>query len=106
MNNNMPENEEEFDDIIELEDEDGVTGQYRILCTLENNGKLYAALEVLEGEASDDDNGEDSESEVVFMEICTDENNEDYYVAVDDEELSEELFNSFLDLMDEAGEEE
>lgn len=95
MEKNVPEME---DNIIELTDEDGVTTQFEYLTTIEHEEKLYVVLMVLEGEA--DEENED-EGEVLILEIAKDENGEDVYVSVEDEEVSQTVFDKFIALMDE-----
>ena len=95
MEKNVPELE---DNIIELTDEDGVTTQFEYLTTIEHEDKLYVVLMVLEG-AADEEN--EDEGEVLILEIAKDENGEDVYVSVEDEAVSQEVFNKFIALMDE-----
>lgn len=96
MEKNVPEME---DNIIELTDEDGVTTQFEYLTTIEHEEKLYVVLMVLEGEAGEEEN--EDEGEVLILEIAKDENGEDVYVSVEDEEVSQVVFDKFIALMDE-----
>ena len=99
-NNNVPE-EELPDGIIELTDEDGVTTQFEYLTTIDHEGELYVVLMVLGDEQQDDEEGE-----VLILKIEKDpETDEDIYVSVDDEEVSQAVFNKFLVMMDEEEEE-
>ena len=95
MEKNVPELE---DNIIELTDENGETTQFEYLATIEHEDKLYVALMLLEG-AADEEN--EDEGEVLILEIAKDENGEDVYVSVEDEAVSQEVFNKFIALMDE-----
>lgn len=95
MEKNVPEME---DNIIELTDEDGVATKFEYLTTIEHNDNLYVVLMVLEDEA---DEANEDEGEVLILEIAKDENGEDVYVSVDDEAISQEVFNKFIALMDE-----
>ncbi len=102
-----PEDGEEDDDedygnqIIELTDEDGVTSQFEYLTTVEYEDKLYVVLMLLDEEADDDDEGE-----VIILEIQKDENGEDVYASVDDDAVSDAVFQKFLEIVDEQDEEE
>ena len=92
---NVPEME---DNIIELTDENGETTQFEYLATIEHEDKLYVALMLLEGAA---DEANEDEGEVLILEIAKDENGEDVYVSVEDDAVSEQVFNKFLAMMDE-----
>ena len=95
MEKNVPEME---DNIIELTDENGETTQFEYLATIEHEDKLYVALMLLEGAA---DEASEDEGEVLILEIAKDENGEDVYVSVEDDAVSEQVFNKFLAMMDE-----
>ena len=99
-NNNVPE-EELPDGIIELTDEDGVTTQFEYLTTSDHEGELYVVLMVLGDEQQDDEEGE-----VLILKIEKDpETDEDIYVSVDDDTISQAVFDKFLAMMDEEEEE-
>ena len=102
INGNIPE-EELPEGIIELTDEDGVTTQFEYLDTIEYQDELYVALMVLSDEETDDEEGE-----VLILKIEKDEETgEDIYVSVDDDEVSQAVFDKFMEsLDDEDGEEE
>ena len=53
---------------------------------------------LLEGAA---DEASEDEGEVLILEIAKDENGEDVYVSVEDDAVSEQVFNKFLAMMDE-----
>ena len=98
-NNNVPE-EELPDGIIELTDEDGVTTQFEYLTTIDHEGELYVVLMVLGDEQQDDEEGE-----VLILKIEKDpETDEDIYVSVDDDEVSQAVFDQFVAMMDEEEE--
>ena len=100
LNNNVPE-EELPDGIIELTDEDGVTTQFEYLTTIDHEGELYVVLMVLGDEQQDDEEGE-----VLILKIEKDpETQEDIYVSVDDDAISQAVFDKFLAMMDEEEEE-
>ncbi len=95
--------QDEFDNIIELVDEDGEEVRFGLIAVLEHEGDTYLALEVL------DENGEETDeedAEVVFMLVTRDENDEDCYEPVNDDDLNETLFGLFLEKLDEAEEAE
>ena len=99
INSNIPE-EELPEGIIELTDEDGVTSQFEYLTTIDHDGELYVVLMLLDDEEKDDEEGE-----VLILKIEQDpETQEDIYVSVDDEEISQAVFEKFLAMMDEEDE--
>ena len=99
-NGNIPE-EELPEGIIELTDEDGVTTQFEYLTTIEYQEDLYVVLMVLDDEETDDEEGE-----VLILKIEKDpETGEDMYVSVDDDEVSQAVFDLFMEQMDEEDEE-
>ena len=99
---NVPQEDELPEGIIELTDEDGVTTQFEYLTTVEHEGKLYVVLMLLDEEAEMDDD----EGEVIILEIQKDENGEDVYASVDDDEISDAVFQKFLEIVDEQDEED
>ena len=100
INGNIPE-EELPEGIIELTDEDGVTSQFEYLTTIEYQEDLYVVLMVLDDEETDDEEGE-----VLILKIEKDpETGEDMYVSVDDDEVSQAVFDLFMEQMDEEDEE-
>ena len=95
----IPE-EELPEGIIELTDEDGVTSQFEYLTTIDHEGELYVVLMLL-----DDENTDDEEGEVLILKIEKDpETQEDIYVSVDDDEISQAVFDKFMAMMDEEDE--
>ena len=88
--------------IIELiDDETGATVPFEHLATIEHEGEYYIALMLIEEEDANDDEGE-----VVIMKIEADEEGNECYVCVEDEDLQETVFEKFLQLMEEAEDEE
>ena len=101
IKDNIPEEEELPEGIIELTDEDGVTSQFEYLTTIEYQEDLYVVLMVLDDEETDDEEGE-----VLILKIEKDpETGEDMYVSVDDDEVSQAVFDLFMEQMDEEDEE-
>lgn len=103
---NIPEEETENelpDGIIELTDEDGVTTQFEYLTTIDHEGELYVLLMEAEDEDADED---DDEAEVIILKIEKDpDTDEDIYVSVDDEDVSQAVFDKFLAMIEEEEDE-
>lgn len=100
IKNNVPEEEELPEGIIELTDEEGMTSQFEYLTTIDHEGELYVVLMLL-----DDENTDDEEGEVLILKIEKDpETDEDIYVSVDDDAVSQAVFEKFVALMDEEEE--
>lgn len=100
-----PETEEMDDEneIIELTDEEGVTSKFEYLTTIEHENELYVVLMLL---TDDEETKEDDEGEVLILKIEKDkETDEDIYVSVDDDKISEAVFNKFVAMMDEEDDE-
>jgi uncharacterized protein YrzB (UPF0473 family) len=84
---------DEEKDIIELLDENGEQTRFQHVLTFLYEGVRYVAL-VPADEADDD------EAEVVILRI-EEKDGSDVYVTIDNEVLLDEVFNEFLDLIDE-----
>ena len=97
-NKNLNTPEEELPEgIIELTDEDGVTSQFEYLTTIDHEGELYVVLMLAQDEETDDEEGE-----VLILKIEKDpETDEDIYVSVDDDDVSQAVFEKFVAMMDE-----
>ncbi len=101
IQNNDLQEEELPEGIIELTDEDGVTTQFEYLTTIDYQDDKYVVLMVLDNEEQDDEEGE-----VLILKIEQDpDTQEDIYVSVDDEAVSQAVFEQFLAMMDEEEEE-
>ena len=98
MLNNIPEEE---DNIVELTDDDGVVSKFEYLATVPYEGDEYVALLVLDEDGNELD---EEDSEVIILKIEQDENGEDIYVSVDDDELSQKIFDLFIASLDEEEE--
>ncbi|MBQ6951767.1 MAG: DUF1292 domain-containing protein [Clostridia bacterium] len=93
---NMIPEEELPEGIIELTDEDGVVNQFEYLTTIQYEGEEYIVLMLVEDEEQDDEEGE-----VLILKIEKDpETDEDIYVSVDDEAVSQAVFEQFIAMMD------
>ena len=93
---------EEEDNIVELTDEDGVVSKVEYLTTVSHEGEEYVVLMVLD---EDGNEPEGDDGEVVILQIEQDENGEDIYVSVDDDAVSQAVFEKFLEAMDAEDEE-
>lgn len=102
IKNNIPEEEDLPEGIVELTDEEGVTSRFEYLTTIEHEDELYVVLMLLkEDEETDDEDGE-----VLILKIEKDpETDEDIYVSVDDDDVSQAVFDKFVAMMDEEEDE-
>lgn len=104
-NKDLPETEvfeeayDEDSNIVELTDEDGVTTAFEYQATIELDGNEYVVLM-----APPEDEDDEDEGGVVIMKIDQDEEGEDIYVPVEDEALLQEVFDLFLEHLDEEEE--
>ena len=89
--------EEMESNIVELTDEDGVTTEFEYLSTIEHKGESYVVLLAPQEEDAEDED----EGEVVILKIQADENGEDTYVSCDSDEIEQEVFELFMDELDE-----
>ena len=87
---NIPEMDEELDNIIVLNDEDGKETNFEFLDLIEYEGEEYVVLlPVLE-------EGEEDNGEVVILKVeDTESEEEESYVSVDDEEVLTIVFEMF-----------
>ncbi|MBR5345182.1 MAG: DUF1292 domain-containing protein [Clostridia bacterium] len=92
---------EEFDDIIELIDDEGEEVSFRLVDVIEYRDDTYLALEAVE-----DEDEASEEAEIVFMLVTRDEKDEDCYEPVLDDDMNEALFEIFMQHMEETEEEE
>ena len=95
----MSENQENLNEsnIIELIDENGLAVQFAHVATVEHEGDYYIALMLLDEDHTEDDD----EGELVLMKIDTDDSGEECYVAVEDEDLQQVLFEKCMALLEE-----
>ena len=100
--NNNHDLEMDREDIIELVDEDGNEVSFELLTVLEHENATYLAL--MPQDAQEDEN--DEETNVVFMEVTDNGDGEECYEAVDDEALCDTLFEKLLALLSEGEEDE
>lgn len=82
----------EDDDVIELTDEDGNEVKFEYLDVVEYNGKEFVVLLPIE-------QPEDSEGEVVILEISTDSEGEEEFLPVEDDDELDEVFAIFKERM-------
>ncbi|HPY94769.1 MAG TPA: DUF1292 domain-containing protein [Clostridia bacterium] len=93
-------NEELDSNIVELTDEDGQTTEFEYLTTIEHKGESYVVLLAPQEEDNDE------EGEVVILRIQPDEKGEDTYVSCDSDEIEQEVFELFMEELDEEEDEE
>ena len=84
---------DEEKDIILLLDENGEQARFEHVLTFLYEGARYVALIPA-------DEAEDDEAEVVLL-LVEEKDGSDVYVSIDNKVLLDEVFNEFLDLMDE-----
>ena len=96
--NNNDMNQEER--MIELIGDDGSTVTFEHLATLEYEGENYLVL------GPPDDGSDEEDSEVYILKITQDDEGNDIYVDLEDEELSEKIFEYFLQLLEETVEDD
>ena len=102
IKNNIPEEEDLPEGIVELTDEEGVTSRFEYLTTIEHEDELYVVLMLLK----DDEETDDEDGEVLILKIEKDpETDEDIYVSVDDDDVSQAVFDKFVTMMDEEEDE-
>ena len=83
----------ERDNIVELVDEDGNEVNFEHLMTLEHNGKQYILLVPI-------DDPDSSDEEVVILEIDTDDEGNDVYATVEDDEILDDVFEKYLEIVE------
>ena len=94
----------EENNIIELVDENGEAVEFEHLMTLEHEGDYYIVL--MAPEAEEGAEPSEDEGEVLILKIEKDpETDENIYVTVEDEEVSQAVFNQFVAMMDEEEDE-
>lgn len=93
LENNMPEMDEELENLIILNDEDGNDVKFEFLDLIEYSGEEYVVLlPVDEGEEADE------ADEVVILKVEeTDSEDEESYVGVDDQDVLNAVFEIFKD---------
>ena len=102
ITHNIPEEEDLPEGIVELTDEEGVTSRFEYLTTIEHEDELYVVLMLLK----DDEETDDEDGEVLILKIEKDpETDEDIYVSVDDDDVSQAVFDKFVAMMDEEEDE-
>ena len=90
LENNIPEMDEELDNIITLNDEDGNEVKFEFLDLIEYGGEEYVILLPVE-------EGEDADEVVILKVEDTGSEEEESYVGVDDQEVLNAVFAIFKD---------
>ena len=89
-NNDVPEMDEELDNIIVLNDEDGKEVQFEFLDLIEYEDEEYVVLLPVE------DENEEEAGEVVILKVeDTDSEEEESYISVDDQDTLNTIFEMF-----------
>jgi uncharacterized protein YrzB (UPF0473 family) len=94
-NSNRAENEEEFNNIITLTDEDGKEIDFEVIGDAEIDGVVYCAMTP----AGAQENNEGI-IEYALLKLITDEEGEEVFVTVDDEDEFDKVADFFDDLFD------
>ena len=90
LEKNIPEMDEELDNIISLNDEEGNEVKFEFLDLIEYSGEEYVILLPAE-------EGEDADEVVILKVEDTDSEDEESYVGVDDQEILNAVFAIFKD---------
>lgn len=98
-NNNEFEAMDDEDRIIELTGDDGKDVSFEMIGRFDYDGSDYLALIPYE---SDEDTSDDEDIDVVFMEVCMDENKEEYYEVVEEDDLLDALLEKLNKLIEDA----
>ncbi|MGI6726484.1 MAG: DUF1292 domain-containing protein [Christensenellales bacterium] len=85
--------------IVELIDEEGQTIAFEYLTTIEHRGESYIVLLAPQEEENDE------EGEVVILKIQQNEEGEETYVPCESEDVEQEIFELFMDELDEEEDE-
>lgn len=94
---NPQENLEEIESsIVELTDEEGNVVAFEYLSTIEHKGQQFVILMAPQEEDEEDED----EGEVVILKIQQDDKGEDTYVSLEDEDLEQEVFDLFMEELD------
>ena len=97
-----PRNEEYGADYISLTDEDGNEFELEVLDTIEFEGSTYTVFLPADIDSMSTD---DPDYGFVILK-CVEENGEELYGSVDDEEELERVYEFYMDMVEEAGDEE
>jgi uncharacterized protein YrzB (UPF0473 family) len=86
--------------IIELVDDEGAKERFLFLTTVEHDGRQFAIMTPEEGE-------DEEEEAIVILEMLESGNNDEMeLVSVESDELSEIVFNKYLEMVEEEDEED
>jgi len=81
-------------DFVVLTDEEGNEQEFEHISTLEHNGKTYCAFIPAEMSLAE-------EAEVVILRLENEGTDDEVLVSIDDDAEAEEMFNLFLEQMEE-----
>ncbi|MGI6688741.1 MAG: DUF1292 domain-containing protein [Christensenellales bacterium] len=93
--------DDEDTNLVELTDEDGNVAQFEYLDTIEHKGESYVVFLALAEEDEEEENENEDEGEVVILKIAQDDEGEDIYVSCEDDGIVEEVFEIFLQNLEE-----
>lgn len=86
--------------VIELEDDQGGKERFIFLTTVEHEGRQFAVMTPEEAE-------DDEEEAIVILEMLDSGDEEDLeLVSVDDDQLAEAVFDKYVKMVEEDGDEE
>ncbi|MBE5817314.1 MAG: DUF1292 domain-containing protein [Clostridiales bacterium] len=86
--------------IVQLIDEDGEEMEFEHIMTIDYKEKQYIILATI-SEFEDDEESEDfdDDSELVILEIQQDENGDDVYASIEDDDLLDEVYDAYLQIV-------
>lgn len=99
LNRNEDETMDENNNIIELIDENDEAVAFEHLMTLEYEGDYYIVLMTVE------EDEESEEGEVLILKLDKDEKGEDCYVTIDDDDVTQAVFDKFIAAIEEDDDE-
>ncbi len=84
------------EDLIVLKDEDGKEIEFVQIATIDFENEWYAFLQPTEL-------GDMEEDEMLLFKIETDENGDDFFVPVEDEDLTQKVYDEYVKEFEEEG---
>lgn len=89
----------EKENVVSLVDDEGNEVEFEHIMTLEHKGKSYVLLVPIT------DMEDVEEDEMIILQITTDADGNDVYAGIEDEALMEEVFNKYLEIVENEDEE-
>lgn len=87
---------EQYNNIVELIDEQGESVEFEYLMNLDYGGREYILLRPIDQVDQDDE-----EDEVVILRVEQDENGDDVYTSIEDEKEANEILAAFNEIINE-----